>query len=307
MFGSVITALIPIALLIALGTVLRKRNFLTDTFWEQAERVGYYFFLPALFVYSLATADLGHLHILHLAAAVLATSISIAVLVLLCRPLLSVNGPTFTSIFQGSLRFNTYVGTTVAGSLYGDQGIAMAALCAAIAVPTVNFLCILAFAHFGTVHLTLRGVLRQIFKNPLIIACVLGLSLQGLHIPLPMGITPFLKALGEASLPLGLMCVGAALQLTTLKGTPIPILTAISAKSIATPLVAVLLLSVFDVHGATAVVAVLFLALPTSSASYILSRQLGGDAPLMAGITALQTVFAAISLPFAGAIAMIWQ
>ena len=44
-------------------------------------------------------------------------------------------------------------------------------------------------------------------------------------------------------------------------------------------------------------VALLFQALPTSSASYIMARQLGGDAPLMAGITAFQTVAAALAMP----------
>ena len=42
---------------------------------------------------------------------------------------------------------------------------------------------------------------------------------------------------------------------------------------------------------------VLWAALPTSAASYILARQLGGDAPLMAaGITAT-TVVAAFTMP----------
>mgnify|MGYP003343730790 FL=1 len=44
-------------------------------------------------------------------------------------------------------------------------------------------------------------------------------------------------------------------------------------------------------------VALLFQALPTASSSYIMARQLGGDAPLMAGITAAQTVLAAAAMP----------
>jgi predicted permease len=36
---------------------------------------------------------------------------------------------------------------------------------------------------------------------------------------------------------------------------------------------------------------------PTSAASYILARQLGGDAPLMAGIITVQTALAMITLP----------
>ena len=43
--------------------------------------------------------------------------------------------------------------------------------------------------------------------------------------------------------------------------------------------------------------AVLFNGSPTSAASYILVRQLGGDAPLMAGIITVQTALAMVTLP----------
>jgi len=42
---------------------------------------------------------------------------------------------------------------------------------------------------------------------------------------------------------------------------------------------------------------VLFFALPTAPTAYVLTRQLGGDSHLMAGIITLQTLLAAASLP----------
>ena len=44
-------------------------------------------------------------------------------------------------------------------------------------------------------------------------------------------------------------------------------------------------------------VLVLFFALPTAPTAYVLTRQLGGDGHLMAGIITLQTLLAALSLP----------
>ncbi len=61
------------------------------------------------------------------------------------RPLLRVDGPAFTSVFQGSVRFNNYVGVTLAAGLFGTKGIALAAICNAAIVPTVNILCVLVF------------------------------------------------------------------------------------------------------------------------------------------------------------------
>jgi len=44
-------------------------------------------------------------------------------------------------------------------------------------------------------------------------------------------------------------------------------------------------------------VAVLLAALPTATSAYILARQLGGDAPLMAGIISGQTLLAMVTIP----------
>ena len=41
----------------------------------------------------------------------------------------------------------------------------------------------------------------------------------------------------------------------------------------------------------------LLATLPTATSAYILARQLGGDAPLMAGIISGQTLLAMVSIP----------
>ncbi len=53
------------------------------------------------------------------------------------------------------------------------------------------------------------------------------------------------------------------------------------------------------VEGVIAATAVLFTAAPVSASSYVLARQLGGDAPLMAGLITLSTILAAITMPLA--------
>jgi predicted permease len=63
------------------------------------------------------------------------------------------------------------------------------------------------------------------------------------------------------------------------------------------PLVTLAAGRLFGLGDAALTIALLFQALPTSSSSYIMARQLGGDAPLMAGITAFQTIAAALAMP----------
>ena len=121
-----------------------------------------------------------------------------------------------------------------------------------------------------------------------------------------MVIEPVLKALGQASLPLGLLCVGAALELGSVRSWVRPVAYSSLAKFVIMPLATVGACHVFGLDGKAAIAAVLFQALPTASSSYIMARQLGGDAPLMAGIVASQTLLAAVTLPLAAIVLIPW-
>lgn len=300
MTAQLILALVPIALLIALGAWLKRHQFLADSFWAQAERLGYYVLLPALFLHSLATAKLEDVPVQGMIGALVLSTVTVAVLLVGARPLLKGNDPAFTSVFQGGVRFNNYVGVSAAAGLFGAQGIALAAVANAAIVPTVNILCVLVFARYGAGgRMPARQVARQVALNPLVLACFGGIVLQALGLGLPMGIEPMIKALGQASLPLGLLCVGAALELGSVRSWVRPLAWSSLCKFLIMPVVTLIACRLAGLQGPAAITALLFQALPTASSSYIMARQLGGDAPLMAGIIASQTLLAAVTLPVA--------
>ncbi|MBR0663766.1 AEC family transporter [Roseomonas hellenica] len=297
MTGTVLLALLPVILLIALGHWLRRRAFLAGGFWPQAERLGYFLLLPTLFLHGLATAHLQSLPVGVLAAVLILSTLTVSALLTAARRFMPIDGAGFTSVFQGSVRFNNYVGITIAAGLFGAQGVALAAICNAAIVPTVNVLCVLVFARYGSARLSARGILRQIAANPLVLACLGGMLLQGTGLGLPPGPEPALRALGAASLPLGLLCVGAALDFGTARRWVGPVAGASAAKFLLMPAATLLAALAFGLRGPALVTALLFQAMPTASSAYIMARQLGGDAPLMAGIAAAQTVLAMAAIP----------
>lgn len=297
MTTAVFLALAPVVILIGLGVGLRRSGFVDRGFWAHAERLAYYVLLPALFFHGLATADLTDQPVAELAAVLILSTAAVSVLVLLIRPLLAVDGPAFTSVFQGSIRFNNYVGVTLAAGLFGAQGIALAAICNAAIVPTVNLLCVMVFARHGTVRLSAGGVVRQLAANPLILSSLAGIVFQLAGWRSPPGITAALQTLGAAALPIGLLCVGAALDFGTARRWIGPVATSSVVKFAAMPAATLVLAIPFGLHGPALMTALMFQALPTASSAYILARQLGGDAALMAGITAMQTVLALVAIP----------
>jgi malonate transporter and related proteins len=142
-----------------------------------------------------------------------------------------------------------------------------------------------------------RGILRQLVTNPLLVASLGGILFQTLGLGLPPGIEPALKALGAASLPLGLLCIGAALDFRTARQWAGPVASSSAMKFVAMPLATLMVAIMIGLDGPALTTALLFQTLPTASSAYIMSRQLGGNAPLMAGITAAQTVLAVVAIP----------
>lgn len=297
MIGTIVIALIPIVLLIGLGHAMKHRQFLADSFWQQAERLSYFILLPALFVHGLATADLKGIPVWGMVLALIGSTVLAALVLIALSRFIAPNGPAFTSVFQGGVRFNNYVGITAAVGLIGAHAVPLAAVANAAVVPTVNVLCVIVFAHYGSAKPTVRGILRGIVLNPLVVGCVIGIVLQVTHIGLPPGIEGSVKALGQASLPLGLLCVGAALDWKALGRGLTPTIWASVAKFALMPLATAVICFALGLDREAIIVAVLFQSLPTASSAYVMARQLGGDAELMAGIVAFQTIAALIAVP----------
>ena len=297
MLGSILLALVPVAGLIAVGYALRVSGFIGEAFWPQAERLAYFFLLPALLFHSLAMADLGAVQIGGLAAVLVAALCATAAVMIASRRLIVEDGPAFTSAFQGGLRFNNYVGLTAAGGLLGANGLALAAVCNAVIVPVANVLCILVFTRYGRTRVPLAGVVKTVATNPLVLSCLLGALFQATGLKIPPGVEGVFRALGQASLPIGLLCVGAAIEPAAMRFGMRTAAAASVVKFGVMPAVTAAFCVAFGVLGETGFVAMLFHSLPTASSAYILSRQLGGDAPLMAGIIAFQTLLAAVTMP----------
>jgi predicted permease len=301
---QIILVILPVFLLIFIGQVCRRRAFPGDGFWAPAERLTYFLLFPALLVITLAEADFSHLTVLPAALGTAAAMLVMTGLALAVRPWLKIDGPGFTSFYQGVVRLNTYIGLSVAFGLWGEAGLAASAVVLGAIVPLVNVTSIFVLARYGTAaQPTVAGILRQIATNPLILACLVGgiLNLTGIGPPPVIG--DMLRILGRAALPLGLLAVGAALDMEAARrGRRVSSLASL-LKLAGLPALAYGLCLAFGAEGVALSVGVLFAALPTATSAYILARQLGGDAGFMANLCTLQTLLALVTLPVVLALA----
>ncbi|MCA0920416.1 AEC family transporter [Pseudooceanicola nanhaiensis] len=286
----------PLFALICVGYLLRRRGFPSVEFWSAAERLNYFILFPALLLASLGNAPVRDPALLRFGGAAAATILIACALLALLRLVRPMPAARFGPHLQGLVRFNTYLALALLALLSGPEGVSRAAIYLAVAVPLVNVLSILALSGEGAARKPLH-LAKTILRNPLILACLTGFALALSGIGLPFGTGSFLKLLGQGSLPLGLLCVGAALNITALRHRLSGLVGISLARLLAMPVLAALVCLPFGLSGVEAMVLVVFSAVPTAPTAYVLTQQLKGDGELMAGIVTFQTMAALATLP----------
>jgi len=297
----VISALLPVFLLIVLGFVLKRSLMRLDTQWHGLERLTYYVLFPMLLIQSLVKADLSSVPVAGVGGALMLSALAMSLLCLALRPLFSrwnIDGPAFTSIFQGATRWQTFVALAVSSNLFGNTGLALASVAMVAIIPLVNVLSVWVLAQYASPEKPpVRTIVMTVVQNPLIWACVIGLAVNITHLPLPKVWHDVAEALGRSSLGIGLLVTGAGLHLEGLLRPSLAASIAVFLKLVVMPVLAVALALSFGISGPGLVIVAVCSAVPTSSSAYVMARQMGGDAPLLAQIIALQTILAAITMP----------
>ncbi len=198
------------------------------------------------------------------------------------------------------MRWNTFVALALASGLLGRTGATLMAIAVAAMIPLLNVICVLVLARFANGRpMSAGATLRSILYNPFIWSSALGLALNPAQGLLPAAFIGYLDVLGRASLGIGLLVVGAGLDLKRLARPNLAHGAAVLLKLVAMPLLAWFFARQLGVAGPALTMTIIAGAVPTATAAYFLARDLGGDAPLMAEITTLQTVLALATLPAA--------
>ena len=291
-------ALFPIITLIALGYSLKHIHFIPSEAWRGIEKLTYYILFPALLISNLGRQAIDGLPWQSIMIVTVSVSLITAAVLVIAKPKLTKNHALFTSIFQGSVRFNAYIMFAISHALYGDQGLEIGSIAAGFMIVLVNILCILIFSIWGKEPFTgYQQIIKELFANPLIVGCAIGwfLSLSG--IGLSTVSTDILEIIGRAALPLGLLAVGAGLRLNAIQNHISAIAFSSAAQFILKPLAAFLITYWLGLDKITTAVLIIAFAIPTASSSYILAKQLGGDTEAMASIITTQTVLGFLLMP----------
>jgi predicted permease len=292
--------LLPDFALIALGYLICRHTPLDRSVWDGAERLVYYVLFPCLLFQSIVRNPIRVSDIVSLGGVGLAIVGTGIVLAYALGRLPGVDPMTHASGAQTAFRFNTYVALAMAERLAGTSGVAWQALLMAVCVPVCNVAAVWPLARQGG-----HGYLRELVRNPLILATVAGLvgNLAGLQ--LPDLATTTLSRIGAAALPLGLMAAGAGLRFGALRESPGLTAGLMAIRHGVLPAVGIALVIVLQLPPAQQAVIVAFAAMPTASSAYVLATRMGGNGAYVAGLVTVSTGLAMLGLP-AALMALAW-
>jgi predicted permease len=290
--------LFPDFSLILCGYLICRYTALNRSVWQQVESLVYFFLFPVLLFHSIVKSPLD----LNVASSLIGAGLSLGV----CAIALSYSLPYWPILgkrldrrdhaasAQVGFRFNSFIALALAERLAGPEGLLMISVLIGVCVPTFNVGAVWPMARQAKI-----GFLRELTRNPLIIATASGLiaNLMGFH--MPVWLEPAVSRIGAASLALGLMAAGAGMQLSTLRQGKLLGMSVLTVKHLLTPLLAVLMARLFQLNPMQSMILLAFSALPTASTCYVLAARMGYNGPYVAGLVTLSTLMGMLSLPFA--------
>ena len=290
--------LLPDFSLILLGYILCRFTALNRSVWQPVEALVYYCLFPVLLFQSIVRSPMDFQAASGLMAAGLLSGLAgIALAYSLPHwPWLGrqLDRRDHAASAQVAFRFNSFIGLAIAERLAGAQGLLMMAVLIGVCVPLFNVAAVWPMARHGQ-----QGFVRELVRNPLIIATTSGLTANLLGWQIPAFAEPGVTRISAASLPLGLMAAGASMQFGQLAHSKALGTSVLAIRHLVQPLIALGMARWFGLSGAQTTVLLAFSALPTASTCFVLAARMGYNGPYVAGLVTLSTLLGMVSLPLA--------
>jgi predicted permease len=285
--------LLPDFMLILLAWCINRYTFINQSIWDGVEKLVYWVLFPCLLFNAAINAKLiwadNFLMLLLLAMCM----VTMGLLAYCARWIFSPDPINLVSGIQTTFRFNTYIVLAVCARILDAKGLELMAITIACLVPISNALSVYSLAHRSG-----QNTLFEIIKNPFVIATTSGLFLNFLGVHLPEMVQFNISRMGNASIPLGLLCVGASLRWITTKNDGALVMYWTFLKLMAFPALALVGANLLNLPPEQKFNAVLFACMPTANSAFVLASRMGGNGPIVAVTISVMTLLAAATIPF---------
>ena len=302
-FIEIFLLISPVFILIILGSLLRRIGVPELSFWHISDKLIYWVLIPALLFHHVSQITLSSTMLASYAVVILSGLFIVTTLSFITGKLFGYTPQIWTSVMQGAARHNAFIALAIAGSLFGDEGLALGAIFMVILIPIINIFIVSAMATTlnqekgNNSRPSIFDVFFELIKNPFILAIVTGLVISFVDAERIIIIHETTGLLGSAALPIMLLSIGANIKIRELSLTITPIIIANVLKLFIFPIVVLFVAKSMSLSQFETTIAVIFAAVPTAASSYSLAKQFGGDTQLMTSIITIQVALSFITIP----------
>ncbi len=294
-----ISVIAPTFILIIIGYLIKRSKFVDPSFFSMANKITFHILFPCMLFNNIYDTDITAVFNGKLIGFVLGAVLVIYLLCCLIVPRVVKNKNQRGVIIQGIFRSNYLIfGVSIVTNMYGSERAAVASMLASILVPLFNVLAVIALTVFtGEDHkLDLKGILKSIITNPLILGCAAGIIVALTGLKLPVIITKPISDLGAVGTPLALLILGGDFDFSKLKGRLRMGLTAVSVKILLIPAIFVPIAVSLGFRNEELLTVMLVFATPVAVSSYVMAQQAKADHALAGQLIVLSCCGSILSI-----------
>ena len=302
-FLEIFLLISPVFILIILGNLLRRIGVPELSFWHASDKLIYWVLIPALLFHHVSQITLSSTMLANYAVVILSGLFVVTTLSFIAGKLFGYTPQIWTSVMQGAARHNAFIALAIAGSLFGDKGLALGAIFMVILIPVINIVIVSAMTSTLNQEVgnnsrpSIFDVLFELIKNPFILAIATGLVISFVDAERIIIIHETTGLLGSAALPIMLLSIGANIKIREISSAITPIIIANVLKLLVFPIVVFFVAKSMNLSLFETTIAVIFAAVPTAASSYSLAKQFGAETQLMTSIITIQVTLSFITIP----------
>lgn len=294
-----INVTIPIFLVMVLGYILRKINFLTEEFVRVANRYVFVVALPALLFKDISAADvkqeMNPTFFLYCMIVTIVMFFAVWGIAAFCLKDKTMVGAFAQAGARGSA---AVLGIAFVENICGEAG--MTPLMIVAAVPFFNILSVIILVFNSNTdkkeYGNIKNAVVNIAKNPIIIGIIVGLVFSLIDIELPAIFNRTVDYVARTATPIALLVVGAGFEFGEAIRKIGPAIGASFIKLIGLPLVFLPIAYKIGFEPSEMVAILIMLASPTTVSCYIMAKNMDNDADLTSNVIVITTLFSSVTL-----------
>lgn len=293
-----VNAVIPSAIYLAIGVILKASGAITDKEVKKFTHVIFLALYPFMMFDNIYERNIEeNMDIYLVLYGIFFTLLQLAVSwVFVCR-IEKDNyhrGAMIQALYRGNF---VLMGLPIAINLFGKGNVAPVAVVLLFIVPIYNASAVILFEHFRGGRADALDLIKRILTNPIIEGALAALILMLLNIHLPDTLHGAVTTLSDATSPVALILLGAGLDIKAFESDRKRIAICTVGKLIVFPAIGIAGAVALGFTGVPLVALTLMMTTPVALASFAMASSMGGNGKLSGELVVITTILSCITMP----------